>query len=103
VYKQIADIDDLIDAETSADDVQRSKPHPDIFAAALQRLKMSRADALVVGDTPWDAIAARRLGVRPVGVLCGGFAEPDLRAAGCIAIYRDPEDMLARLDEPPLS
>jgi HAD superfamily hydrolase (TIGR01549 family) len=103
VYKQIADIDDLIDAETSADDAERSKPHPDIFAAALRRLKLPREVTLVVGDTPWDAVAARRLGVRPVGVLCGGFAEADLRAAGCIAVYRDPEDLLAHLDDPPLS
>ena len=102
VYKQIADIDDLIEAETSADDAARSKPHPDIFAAAVRRLEASKEDCLVIGDTPWDAIAARRLGVRSLGVLCGGFAEADLRGAGCIEIYRDPADLLARLDDSPL-
>ena len=100
-YKKLARIDDLIDAETSADDAERSKPHPDIFQAALRRLGGERR-ALVIGDTPWDAIAAHRLGVRCIGVLCGGFAEADLRAAGCIAIYRDPSDVLARLDDSPL-
>jgi len=57
---------------------------------------------LVVGDSPWDAIAAGRLGVRTLGVLCGGFPEAELRKAGCIAIYRDPADLLARLDESPI-
>ena len=102
-YKQLARIDDLIDAETSADDAERSKPHPDIFEAALKRLRdVPKDGAIVIGDTPWDAIAAHRLGVRSIGVLCGGFAEKDLRGAGCIAVYRDCEDLLARLDESPL-
>jgi len=91
VYKQMAGIDDLVETEASADDAARSKPHPDIFAAAL-----------VVGDSPWDAIAARRLGVRSIGVLCGGFAEAALLGAGCSAIFRDPADLLARLEESPL-
>lgn len=104
IYKQIARIDDLIETETSADDARRSKPHPDIFSAALRRLPgVGKDRALVVGDTPWDAIAARRLGVRAAGVLCGGFAEEDLLKAGCMAIYRDPEDLQRRLDEPPFA
>ena len=102
VYKQIAGIDDLVETETSADDASRSKPHPDIFAAALKRLGTPADRAVVVGDTPWDAIAARKAGVRPVGVLCGGFPEADLRAAGAIAIFRDPADLLSRLDDSPL-
>ena len=101
-YKQLARIDDLIDAETSADDAERSKPHPDIFEAALKRLDTDKQQTFAVGDTPWDAIAAHRLGVRCIGMLCGGFAEHDLLEAGCIAIYRDPADLLARLDESPL-
>ena len=101
-YKQLARIDDLIDAETSADDAERSKPHPDIFEAALKRLDTDKQQTFAVGDTPWDAIAAHRLGVRCIGMLCGGFAEHDLLEAGCIAIYRDPADLLARLDDSPL-
>ena len=61
-----------------------------------------KARVFVVGDSPWDAIAAVRLGIRPIGVLCGGFPEEDLRKAGCIAIYRDPADLLDRLDESPI-
>jgi HAD superfamily hydrolase (TIGR01509 family) len=99
IYKAIAGIDDLVDTETSSDDAERSKPHPDIFAAALKRLGGAPLrDTFAVGDSPWDAAAAHRLGVRCIGVLCGGFAEADLRAAGCVEIYRDPADLLARLD-----
>lgn len=54
-----------------------------------------------MGDSPWDAIAAGRTGVRTIGMLCGGFPEEDLRKAGCIAVYRDPADLLERLDESP--
>lgn len=102
-YEELLGVSDLIHAGTSKDDAKKSKPHPDIFQASLKRL--GRVDihrVLVVGDTPWDAIAAHRAGLRTVGVLCGGFAEADLRAAGCVAIYRDPADLLARLDESPL-
>jgi phosphoglycolate phosphatase-like HAD superfamily hydrolase len=50
---------------------------------------------LAVGDTPYDAEAAAKVGIRTVGVLCGGFPERQLRLAGCVAIYRDPADLLA--------
>ena len=105
LYKRLCRIDDLVQAETSADDAERSKPHPDIFQAALKRLgkDVELRRTFVVGDSPWDAIAAHRLGVRAIGVLCGGFAEADLRRAGCIAIYRDPEDLRMRLDQSPLA
>jgi phosphoglycolate phosphatase-like HAD superfamily hydrolase len=63
-----------------------------------------RADeAVVVGDTPYDAEAAGKLSLRTVGVLCGGFPEGELRAAGCSDIYRDPADLLARYDQTPLA
>ena len=104
VYKEIANVADLVEEETSADDADKSKPHPDIFEAALSRLGDMRADeAIVVGDTPWDAVAAGKLRLLTVGVLCGGFPEADLRAAGCSDIYRDPADLLARYDTSPLA
>lgn len=96
-YKKIARIEGLADVETSSDDADRSKPHPDIFQAALAKLGLGPAEAIVIGDTPWDALAATRAGLPILGVLCGGFAEADLRAAGCREIYRDPQDLLARL------
>jgi len=98
-YKKIARIEDLIDEETSSDDASRSKPHPDIFEAALKKLGLEANEAIVVGDSPYDAEAAGKLGLRTLAVLCGGFPEADLRTAGCIAIYRDPADMLMRFDQ----
>ena len=101
-YKRIANIEDLVEHETSADDADRSKPSPDIFQAALDKLKGVNADqVLVVGDTPYDAQAAGKIGLRTIGVLCGGFPEEDLREAGCIAIYRDPADILSHYDQSP--
>lgn len=99
-YKKIAQIEDLVEEETSADDAEKSKPHPDIFAAALEKLgDIKPSEAIVVGDTPYDAEAARKISLRTIGVLCGGFPESELDAAGCIAIYRDPADLLARYQE----
>jgi HAD superfamily hydrolase (TIGR01509 family) len=94
-YKRLAGIEDLIDVEVSADDAERSKPHPDLFQAALDRLGLGPAEVVAVGDTPYDAEAAKKAGVKTVGLLCGGFPERDLRLAGCVAIYRDPADLLA--------
>ena len=103
-YKRIADIEDLVEEETSSDDAEKSKPHPDIFEAALARLEgVSPAEAVVVGDTPYDAEAAGKAGVRTVGLLCGGFPEDDLRAAGCVRIYRDAAHLLAEYDSSPLA
>jgi len=103
-YKEIAHITDLVEEETSADDADKSKPHPDIFEAALASLKDVKADeAIVIGDTHYDAEAAGKINLRTIGLLCGGFPEAKLRAAGCIAIYRDPADLLARYDDSPLA
>ena len=99
-YKRKADIEDLSESETSSDDVEKAKPHGDIFQAALDKLDgITPADAIVVGDTPYDAEAARKVGLRTIGLLCGGFPEADLCKAGCVAVYKDPADLLARYDE----
>src|SRR3954452_20833806 len=102
-YKSLAGIADLIDAATSSDDVERSKPYPDIFQAALKHLHPIRPEeAVVVGDSPFDAEAARGADLRMVGVLCGGFDADALCAAGCIAVYRDARDLLTRYGPSPL-
>lgn len=105
VFEQIANVEDLVEVETSSGDVKRSKPHPDIFEVALDRLgrKIARERVVVVGDSPHDAEAAGKAGLRTVGVLCGGFPEADLRKAGCVAIFQGPEDLLRRYDESPLA
>lgn len=94
-YKRLARIDDLVTTETTADDAEKSKPHPDIFRAVLDRLEtIEPSEALVVGDSPYDAQAAGKLGLSTVGLLCGGFPEDELRAADCIAIFTDPTALL---------
>ncbi len=103
-YKRVANIEDLIEGATSADDAERSKPHPDIFEAAMKQLGNATASrVIVVGDTPYDAEAAGKINLRTVGVLCGGFPEEELRAAGCLSLYLDPADLLARYDQSLLS
>ena len=94
-YKKLLNIEDLIDGATSTDDVEKSKPEPDIFVAALDKLSgISAEEAIVVGDSPYDAIAAGKVPVRTIGVLCGGFERETLTNAGCVAIYQDPADLL---------
>ncbi len=103
-YKKLANIEDLTEAETSADDAEKSKPEPDIFQAAMSKLgNVSPDEAIVIGDTPYDAEAATKAGLRTIGVLCGGFSEASLQQAHCIAIYQGPTDLLARYDSSPLS
>lgn len=82
-------------AVTDADDAERSKPDPDIVLAALGQLGVPAEYCIMVGDTPYDAAAARRAGVAFVGVRCGGWADRDLRPA--IGVYDDPADLLDRL------
>jgi HAD superfamily hydrolase (TIGR01509 family) len=103
-YARIAGVTELIDVSTTADDAEHSKPAPDIFEAALAKLAPIPAEeCVVIGDTPWDVIAANRAGLRTIGVLSGGFAEAELRDAGAIAIYKDPEDLFAQFDHSPIA
>jgi HAD superfamily hydrolase (TIGR01509 family) len=94
------EIEDLIDYATSADDAERSKPCPDIFEAALAGLDgVLPAEAIVVGDTPYDARAAARARMRTVAVSSGGFTDDTLLDAGAVAVYLDIADLLDHYDE----
>lgn len=85
---------ELLTATTSRDDVDHSKPCPDIFAAALGKAQpLNGGTVVVVGDTPWDIEAAARLGVPAVAVRCGGFDEEEL--SGAAAIYDGPRHLIA--------
>jgi HAD superfamily hydrolase (TIGR01509 family) len=102
-YEKIAGIEGLVDVETSSDDAERSKPHPDIFQAAMAKLgAIDKSEVVVMGDSPYDAEAAGKAGLRTIGFRCGGFAEAGLRDAGCFAIHDGPADLLQRYDESPL-
>jgi HAD superfamily hydrolase (TIGR01509 family) len=98
-YKRIAHIEDLVDAETSADDADKSKPHPDIFEATLRRLGLRARDCIALGDTPYDAEAAGYAGLRTIGVTTGGWAHDELMAAGCVEVYESVEELLERFEE----
>ncbi len=101
-YAALLGIEDLIEVAASTDDAAKSKPHPDIFQAALSKLGHIPADeVLAVGDTPYDVEAAAKIALRTIAVLCGGFAEDDLRRAGALAVYKDPADLLARYEDSP--
>jgi HAD superfamily hydrolase (TIGR01549 family) len=102
-FKKVTNIADLLEGETSADDAEKSKPEPDIFLAAIKESgNREPTEAIVVGDTPYDAIAAAKANLKTIGLLCGGFPEPGLKDAGCVAIYKDPADLLARYEESPI-
>lgn len=91
--------EDLVSATTSKDDVESSKPCPDIFEAALGRVAPLRADEVaVVGDTPWDVKAAGKAGIRAIGFRSGGFPDEALREAGACALYDGAADLLARFE-----
>ncbi len=102
-YQKLLGVTDLVDVATSSDDADHSKPHPDIFLAAIDKLDgIGKDDMIVIGDTPYDAEAARKAGLRTIGVLCGGFPEASLSEAGCVEIYKDPRDLLEGFDRSPI-
>jgi HAD superfamily hydrolase (TIGR01509 family) len=95
-YLDIARVADLVDFTTSSDDADESKPAPDIFEIVLKKLNMAGADAVAVGDTPYDAEAARKATIATIGVLCGGFTEGSLRQAGCVDVFPGPAALYAQ-------
>jgi HAD superfamily hydrolase (TIGR01509 family) len=81
------------------DQVQHAKPDPDLFLAAAERLGVSIGQSIVVGDSVWDLLAARRAGALGVGLLSGGYGQDELERAGAYRVYADPADLLRHLDE----
>ena len=81
------------------DDVRFAKPDPDLFVAAGRRLKVSMSRCVIVGDSVWDLLAARRAVALAVGLLSGGYGREELERAGAYRVYQDPADLLRHLDE----
>lgn len=103
-YIGLLDIREIVAETTSADDVENTKPAPDIFAAALSKVAPLGADeVVVVGDTPYDVEAARKCGIAAIGLRSGGFSDDALCAAGAIALYDDVADLLADYEGSPLA
>jgi HAD superfamily hydrolase (TIGR01509 family) len=81
------------------DQVERAKPDPDLFLAAAERLHMPITASVVVGDSVWDLLAARRAHALGIGLLSGGYGQDELERAGAYRVYADPADLLQHLDE----
>jgi HAD superfamily hydrolase (TIGR01509 family) len=81
------------------DQVEHAKPDPDLFLAAAERLGVPIGDSVVVGDSVWDLLAARRARALGVGLLSGGYGQDELERAGAYRVYQDPADLLRHLDE----
>jgi HAD superfamily hydrolase (TIGR01509 family) len=83
----------------TGNDVERAKPHPDVFLMAASRLGVALPNCTVVGDSVWDLLAAQRAKALGVGFLTGGYSATELAEAGAFRIYKDPADLLARISE----
>jgi HAD superfamily hydrolase (TIGR01509 family) len=98
-YLDLLDARELVDGWTTDDDVEATKPSPDLIRAALA--KANTDDAVLVGDTPWDIQAAREAGLETVTVITGGFSEQELRDAGAAAVFDSVAELRRHLDEAP--
>ena len=102
ILRKVLGVDEIVSAVTSAEDVETAKPKPDIVDIALQRAGVSAERAVFVGDTEWDAKACVQAGVTFIGLLSGGIPTETLIHAGAAAVYDDPADLLAQLDDSPI-
>jgi HAD superfamily hydrolase (TIGR01509 family) len=99
-YLDLLDARELVDGWTTAADVERTKPHPDLVAAGLERA--GGGPGVMVGDSTWDCEAARRCGIQTVGLLTGGFSEQELLGAGARVVFESIGDLIDGLDRTPL-
>jgi HAD superfamily hydrolase (TIGR01509 family) len=98
-YNKLLDVERFCGAIECGSNIRRGKPHPDLFSAALDRIGIAASAASAVGDTPYDAIAARACGMCAIGVLTGGFKAAELRGAGCDAVYDSAVQLKAAWSE----
>ncbi len=103
-YIELLGVEDLIDARTTDAEVNRERLNEEIPAEAIRLLGLDGTDdALMIAGSPYDLEGAARLGMRGLGLVCGGFSEDDLRGAGALAVFGTPEDLLTRYAESPLA
>ena len=96
--RRAIDADDLIAVAASGDDADASKPAPDIVQVALDKAGLTADRVVFVGDSVWDVYACQKLGIRCVGLSCGGTSAGELIEAGAVSVYDDPAHLLADLD-----
>jgi phosphoglycolate phosphatase-like HAD superfamily hydrolase len=97
----LLDARDVIDGYTTADDVERTKPHPDVVHAAIEKAGATAAG--MIGDSRWDIEAARNAGLDTLCVITGGWSEQELLDAGAIAVYDSIPALVERLDDTPFA
>jgi HAD superfamily hydrolase (TIGR01509 family) len=102
ILLRVLDVDETLAVVTSAGDVDAAKPDPDILEVALEKAGVAAEEAILVGDTVWDVLAANAAGLRTIGVLSGGNSAAELREAGALEVYDDVAQLLAGLDESPI-
>lgn len=96
-FIELLGVGDLLDGWTTSDDVDASKPEPDLIGVALE--KAGGGPAVMVGDTPWDVRAAERAGLETICLLSGGFAEAELVKAGAAEVHESVEELRRSLDD----
>jgi HAD superfamily hydrolase (TIGR01549 family) len=99
-YLELLDARDIVDGWTTSDDVEETKPQPDLVHAALK--KAGTDSGVMVGDTNWDIEAAKNAGQETIAVLTGGFGADELKQAGAIAVFDSIGELRERIDETPL-
>ena len=103
ILRKRLDADDAIDAQTTADDIEESKPSPEVFLTAMKTASIDPQRAIAVGDSVWDLQAARAAGIGCVAVETGGFSQHELSEAGALHVYRDVQELLDQLLTSPLA
>ena len=83
----------------TGDDVRKAKPSPDVFVFAAKRLRVSIENCIVVGDSPWDMLAAGRRRALGIGILAGGYSKGELEESGAFRVYSDPAEMLLHIED----
>jgi HAD superfamily hydrolase (TIGR01509 family) len=98
-YLSLLDARALVEDWTDSGDVEQTKPEPDLVLAALEKAGAQPGDAVMIGDSTWDCIAAKNAKVRSIGVLTGGFSEPELLEAGASKVFASVDDLRQGLEE----
>lgn len=98
-YLTLLDARALVDGWTDSGDVEKTKPEPDLVRAALEKAGSAAKDAVLIGDSTWDCLAAKAAKVRSIGVLTGGFSEPELRDAGASDVFESVDQFRERVNE----
>lgn len=103
-YIELLGVEDLIDASTTDAEVDHTRLNEEIPAEAIRLLGLDGTDdTLTIAGLPYDVEGSVRLGMRSIGLVCGGYSEEDLRSAGALAVFGTPRDLLTRYSESPLA